>query len=458
LAPGDAGAASAAAGGAAIAAILFTLSAYVGSPLLLPAAMIAAAFAAVVITSPAWGLVLAFCAVPLEAVNIQLGPTGLSPAEAALAAVGFAWYVRFLFGREQLRGPGVGDLPLLLFLVIVGVGIVISDEPFTVARILVLWTLFAGVYFQARALAPDQVRRVLAAFAIGVGIIGTIGAIGYLRSGDTGLLQGGLVTGARAVGAFSDANYYAALLVLALLPGIALLIADPRRYAWLGAPVAGGAAGLAFSLSRGAIAAFVLGLLLLLAWRRARWLALSLAVLFALTAAGNVNPIVKSQQFQTVQERLSTLSEATTETSTANRPRIWATAIDVAENHPFFGIGVNQFKHESARHAVFEHGSPLENAHSIPMSLAAETGLLGLAAFIAFYAQLLLRGAAALRTSDPLNFVTSLGLLAALVAFALQGLTVVQIRVNVIMASFLCVGGLVTALAARASADAESAG
>jgi O-antigen ligase len=176
-------------------------------------------------------------------------------------------------------------------------------------------------------------------------------------------------------------------------------------------------------------------------------------MLFAVTALANANPILKSQQFQVVQERLSTISESRTVTSTANRPRIWATAITVAEAHPFFGIGVNQFKHEAATHDLFERGRTLENAHSIPLSLAAETGLIGLAAFLAFFGQLIARAGAALRTTDPANFAIALGLAAGLIAFGLQGLTVAQIRVNVITATFFAVAGLLSAMALRAADD-----
>jgi hypothetical protein len=60
------------------------------------------------------------------------------------------------------------------------------------------------------------------------------------------------------------------------------------------------------------------------------------------------------------------------------------------------------------------------------------------------------RSAAGLRTRDPLAFALGLGLFAALLAFLAQGLTVTQIRTNVLTGSFLVLAGLLTALADRA--------
>jgi O-antigen ligase len=269
-------------------------------------------------------------------------------------------------------------------------------------------------------------------------------------------MGGGVIANTRAVGAYSDANYYASLLVLGILPGAALVLSGGRRL-WLVAPIAGAVAGVAFSLSRGAISALAIGLLLMLAWNRARWIALGLAIVFAVLTFMNANPIVQSQQFQTVEQRLSTLQLSTLE-ATTNRPRIWATAVDVFQQNPFVGIGVNSFKDQAARHNLFERGGILENAHNIFLSLAAETGLLGLGAFLWLVGQLVGRAVRAMRAADPAARALGLGLSAALLAFVLQGLTVVQLRVNVITGTFFAVAGMLTALADRAQLRDDEAG
>jgi O-antigen ligase len=215
-------------------------------------------------------------------------------------------------------------------------------------------------------------------------------------------------------------------------------------------------AGLALSLSRGGLVAFFGAALLLLAWQRARWVAVGLATLFAVFTFANANPLVESQQFNVVQQRLSTLSGPGLE-QRSRRPAIWRVAREVAAAHPFFGVGVNQFQFEAARWGLTERGVPLENAHSVVFSLAAETGLIGLAAFLFFLGQLGVRAVRAMQTSDRLRYALALGGAAALVGFAIQGLTVVQIRVSIVAGILFVIGGMITGLADRVAAEAREA-
>jgi O-antigen ligase len=303
---------------------------------------------------------------------------------------------------------------------------------------------------------PDEMKLVIIAFALGSAVLGGVGALDYLRSGDQTLFAGGELTGARAASAFADPNYYAALLVLGMLPALGLVLADARRYAYVGAACAITFAGIALSLSRGGLIAAIGGALLLLAWQRARWVALGLAAVFAVLTLAGANPIVESKQFNVVEKRLSTLTGPGVQERNL-RPQIWGVARDVAAEHPFVGVGVNQFQFEARRRGLTENGAPLENAHSIVFSLAAETGVIGLAAFVFFLGQLGVRAYEALRTSDKLRYALALGIAAAMLGFVLQGLTVAQIRVSFIAGTFFALAGMLTALAARSRAEAEQA-
>jgi putative inorganic carbon (hco3(-)) transporter len=435
---------------AAFGGLLLALTAYEVSPLALPAALIAVAFVVVTLVRPAWGLAGAMAAVAAEPSGITVA--GLSPAEGGLALVGAFWVGRALIRPEAVAMPRLRDTPVIVLLAVVGIGLVYARDPYPIARVLLLWTLFYFVYLQVQTFAPNEMKLVVIAFALGAAVLGGLGAFDYLRSGDQTLFAGGELTGARAASAFADPNYYAALLVLALLPALGLVLADPRRYAYLGVACVITFAGIALSLSRGALLAAFGGGLLLLAWQRARWIALGFAALFTGVTLAGANPIVESKQFNVVEERLSTLTGPGVEERNL-RPEIWALARDVASEHPFFGIGVNQFQFETGRANLTEDGSPLENAHSIVFSLAAETGLIGLAAFLIFLGQLAARAARALSTSDTLRYGLGLGIAAALLGFVLQGLTVVQIRVSFIAGTFFALAGMLTALADRASAE-----
>jgi O-antigen ligase len=436
---------AAAVGGAALA-----YSAYEYSPFLMPAALVALAFVIVTFVRPAWGLAGAMAAVPAESVGITVA--GLSPSEGALALVGGAYAARAVVRPESVAKPQLRDAPIVALIAIVGIGLAIAADPYPIARVLVLWTLFYFVYLQVQSFEPNEMRLVVIAFALGAAVLGALGAIDYLRSGEQTLFAGGELTGARAASAFADPNYYAALLVLALLPALGLVLADARRYAYLAAACAMVFAGIALSLSRGGLIAAIGGGLLLLAWRRARWIAVGLASLFIVLTFAGANPIVESDQFTVVQKRLSTLSGPGLEERN-RRPEIWAVAREVAAEHPFTGVGVNQFVDEARRRGLTENGAPLENAHSVVFSLAAETGIFGLFAFLFFLGQLALRAVKALGTSDKLRYGLALGCAAAVLGFFLQGLTVVQLRVSFVAGTFFMIAGIITALADRAAAE-----
>lgn len=440
--------------GAAVASAS-TLAAYFVHPLALPAAAVAAAFAVAAFVRPTLGLIGAGLAMPLEAVNLPLASGALSPAEAAFVLVALGWLARALLRPESVAKPGARDAPIIVLLVITALGLFVAVDPAPVLRVTATWTLFYFVYLQAQTLTVAETRAVLIAFLVGAGTLGAIGAVTFLRSGDAALVGGAMATGERAVGTFVEPNYYAAALAMALLPGLAVALRDLKRHAWLLGPAVAAFAGLIFSLSRGGMLGFAVGLLLLLAWRRARHVALALAgIVVVLTFAG-ANPIVSSDYVGTVEERLSTLRHPTSE---SRRPQIWEASIDIAAAHPFIGVGVNQFKYEGQKRFLYERGNVLENAHSIPLSLAAETGVLGLAAFLLFSAQLAARGLRGARTRDPVQLSLVVGVSAALVALVIQGLTAVQLRVPLLAGMFFLLAGLLTGLSDRTSRDAEQSG
>jgi O-antigen ligase len=433
-------------GAALVGGAVFALGLYSVNPLLLPALVLGAGFLVVAFARPAYGAAGALFATSLDVFHIQLPVSAISPSEAAFAVVAASWFARIVVRPESVARPALRDIPIAVLLLAVAVGVVHAEDPAPVVRVTILWSLFYLVYLQAQAFSVSEMRHIIIAFALGAAILGAYGAVTYLQAGDAQLFAGGAFTSQRAVATFDDPNYYAALLTLALLPTLALVLYGIRRYAWLLLPAAAIFGGLVFSLSRGAMLGFAVGLLLMLTWRRARRVALVIAaVLIGLTAA-NANPIVHSDYFGTVEQRLSTLQHPTQE---SRRPQIWAAALDMAEQHPFFGIGVNQFQLQAVKLNLYERGEPLENAHDVYLSLAAETGFLGLAAFLAFVAVVGSRAAAAIAAGRG-AFALALGLSAAMLAYLVQGMTSAQIRVPVLVATFLLYAGMITGLADRA--------
>ena len=440
---------------AAVGAAVFAASAYLVSPLVLPGLVFVIALAVLAWTRPAWALAATVLLIPAELVSLPLPSGALSPAETGLAIVALAWLGRALFAPETVVLPSVRDLPILVLLGTVLIGLTVAVDTAFVIRIFILWTLFYFVYLQAQSLSRAEIRWVLIAFVVAAGILGTIGAVAFLTSNETALLDGGLHTGKRATGTFVDANYYASLLVVAVLPGVALALADFKGHGWLLLPLIGGIGGVVFSLSRGGIAGLVFGLLSLLLMRRARLLLLVLVPVVAASTLLGLTPFTRSQQVTVVEERLGTLDSSLS--SRDDRPRIWGVALEMTAQHPFTGVGARNFGEVSGQFGLFDRGSPVENAHNTPLGFAAENGVVGAAAFIILVVQLLFRSFKSLSARDRLARALAVGLLGGLLGFLLQSLTQAQLRVNVITGVFFLLAGFITALSDSASKqDLES--
>lgn len=439
----------------ALGAVAFTVSAYAVSPFALPLSLLVAGFVLVTALRPAWAVAGALLAVPLEIVGVGLLTGQVSPTQGALAVVAAVWVVRFLARPETVARPGLHDLPIFMLLVAIAVGLTVATDVATTARILASFVILFLVYLQIRSFTSRELRMVLAAFVVGAGILGFIGGVTFLQSREVAPPGSAYNPAVRALGTFEHPNNFASILTVALLPGIALVIGDLKRYFWLFIPIAGAVTGLVFSLSRGGITAFVCGLLLLVVWTRARWVALGVtAVLAALTLAG-VNPIPGSDDLQVVEERLSTLD---TGLEADDRELIWATAIDIASEHPLIGLGMGQFEYEASRRGLVDGGGgPYVNAHNVFLSFASETGLIGLVAFLAFIGQVAARGVGAVRTArERPDRVLAIGLLAALLAFVIQGLTVAQVSSPILATALFVLAGAIVGLWTQAGGAAPT--
>lgn len=437
-----------------LGAIAFSASAYAVSPLALPLMLAVAGFVVLAALRPAWAVAGALLAIPLELVNIELLTGQVSPTQGALAVVAAVWVVRFLARPATVAKPGLRDLPVVVLLGAIALGLTVATDVASTARMLASFAILFLVYLQVQGFTARELRTVFAAFVVGAGILGLIGGLTYFQSQAAVSTAGANGPELRAIGTFEAANPFAAILAMALIPGIALAIGDFRRYFWLLPFIVGAVTGLVFSLSRGGITAFVCGLLLLVVWNRARWVALGVAVVLAGLTVTGANP-VGSDQLEIVESRLSTLDSAL---EADDRPLIWSAAIDIASEHPLTGVGMAQFQYESARRGLFGgSGGPYLNAHNVFLSFAAETGVIGLAAFLAFFGQVIARGVRALTTArERIDRALALGLLSALLAFLIQGLLEAQVSTPVVAATFFVLAGAVTALAERTRAALPS--
>lgn len=418
------------------------------SPLLAPVLLALAALVLVTYRRPSVGVGAALLMVPLEVASLPLPSGAVSPSEGTLVLVALCWIARLIAAPSTIVKPGLRDLSVFALLVAYAAGMALATDTAPVLRITILWSLFYLAYLQAQAFTLLEIRNVLIAFVVGAGILGGIGAVSYLQSGQTALFEGGLLTSTRAVGTFADPNYYASMLALGIVPALPIVLLEPKRLWWVAVPSLVATAGLVFSLSRGGFLALASGVLVLLVWRRARRIGAGIVVGLLVLALVNPSPVLNSSQFTTVQQRLSTIAGSGVR-QTNLRPLIWATAVDITIEHPLFGVGLREFRAEATRRILFEGDLGIENVHNVPLNIAAENGLVGLVGFMTFVVQLLTRGRNGLRSQDVLAYALALGILASIVGFLVQGLTQMQLRVNIIAATFFVLAGMLTGLSDR---------
>jgi O-antigen ligase len=231
-----------------------------------------------------------------------------------------------------------------------------------------------------------------------IGGLGQVNA-GYLRNPDST---------ARAAGPIGDPNYFAQILLPAVAIGFVAFRREPRR-ARLAAAALGWlvVVGVLLTGSRGAFFALVFLLIGMIALRyaRLRWLAALVLIVPLLTM------IVPSYK-ERVESVTSAITGATqekgsdTQADAATQGRVGEvrTASYVFLDHPVLGVGPGVFplyyQEYAERHGIEAHSrsfveeregeEPPRQAHSMPVAIAADMGIVGLVLFTWLFAVVLL--------------------------------------------------------------------
>lgn len=205
----------------------------------------------------------------------------------------------------------------------------------------------------------------------------------------------------RVYGTFDQPNPYAGYLNMSLVVTLSLLLLGRD---WLTRALAGIAAGLiggAFYLtqSRGGqvalLAALVFILLAGLPSIRA-WMRIGLIVLLVI-AGGVVSGAIPLYLFDQVNHFLGlsgiSLTDPTSQDfSTAERLAHWIAGIHMYQAHPLLGVGIGNYPDAYPNYYVTIFVNSLGQAHNYYINIAAETGTIGLAAYLFFVASMLIAG------------------------------------------------------------------
>jgi putative inorganic carbon (HCO3(-)) transporter len=174
---------------------------------------------------------------------------------------------------------------------------------------------------------------------------------------------------------FWDPSIYGRFLVLAILASLVLVLyGGAGRTALLAAAaIAATWIGLVFSFSQSSFAALIVGVLAAaaLAWRWRAAAALGLASL-ALLSVGFSAPPVRDAILDDVEAGLNK--------ATSGRAGLVTNGAEIALDHPLAGVGIGGFRRAYADKTGLRGEEPKRAAsHNTPVTVAAETGVLGLA-------------------------------------------------------------------------------
>jgi O-antigen ligase len=201
---------------------------------------------------------------------------------------------------------------------------------------------------------------------------------------------------------------------------------------FVGICLAGTTAALGMSWSRGAWLGFGGGAaVFVLFWPRHRWQGVALLLLAALLLWGgltfNLLPAALAERITNFREDVTFGDARGVDINDANYAVIerlahWQAALAMAREHFWLGVGFGNYEPAYREYALINWPFPLGHAHNYYLNLLAETGVLGLIAYVGVWAAVFWQAIQLLYRLDNLRRGIALGLLAAFAALAVHHL------------------------------------
>jgi O-antigen ligase len=368
------------------------------------AALAAAGGVAIAFRLAPWLLPLAALAcIPIR-IGVHLDGAGsklLVPLYVVIVAAAMYLGWELVRGDVRVRELGLAAWPLAAYLAWTGISLAWSKDVHAGAIELLAFYVPFTILAIAVARLPWS-RLGLRLLYVEVVVMGLVFAIvGFYQYQTRDIFQNPKVINSNAYAPFFrvnsvfwDPSVYGRFVVVAIIPSVALLVRERVRAL---TPVVVAAIvvlwlGLLISFSQSSFAALLVGVVgaAVVAWR---WRALVAVAAAAAVLAGIV--VSAPQLRHSIQHHTSSgLNSAT-----SGRFSLVANGIRIAQAHPVAGVGVGGFKRAYAdRVHRFKSNEPKTAAsHNTPVTVAAESGLVGLALLVALVGALL---AQAFRRAD----------------------------------------------------------
>jgi O-antigen ligase len=403
-------------------------------PLYSAAAILGVMALVLVMVRPEVGLYLLALSVPFQSLR-DADPTEvkITATEVVVALAVCAFLARQLAVERGSWRSGPLLVPMGVLMAAMLLSVFKAENGLQSAKEIAKWLEFVAVYWMAinSFREPRKLALFLCALVLGGLVETVIGAAQVvLRLGPPEFLIGGLIL--RAYGTFGQPNPFAGYLnlVLPILVGMALFAGS--RWLKFGSWLAAGgiAVVMVTTLSRGAWLGFSVALLVMgiVASRRlAVWIWLGLlAVAIAILAAvfgvipfGATGRVLAAFGLSGV-----SLDSVTAENfSAVQRLAFWQAGLNMFTNNPVLGVGIGNYIEGYPKFAAQGWETVLGHAHDYYLNMAAETGVIGLAAYLALLGSAFKQVAWSVRAAPPgVWYGVALGLLGSLTALSIHNL------------------------------------
>jgi uncharacterized membrane protein len=287
-------------------------------------------------------------------------------------------------GDTRSRELRVATWPLALYVGWVGLSLAWSQDVHEGAIELLAFYLPLGILALSVARLPWSTMRLRILYGELALMALVFACVGFYQYETRDIFQNPKVITSNAYAAFFrvnsvfwDPSIYGRFLVVALIPSLVLIVRGRSQRAALGAfgLVVVTWAGLLISFSQSSFAALLVGVtgVAAVAWR---WRA-AVAVLAAAAVLAGMATSEPRVRHALVSHTTSGLNRAT-----SGRASLVANGVHIALAHPAAGVGVGGFRSAYAKRTHLRSlNSKVAASHDTPVTVAAETGIVGLALF-----------------------------------------------------------------------------
>jgi hypothetical protein len=394
---------------------------------------------------PQVGVLLIIPAVPFSSVRqVTLGVMNVGALEVLIALVLCAWLMRRIARRDlSFRLPAL-TLPMLLFLGAILLSLLGALSLLHGAKEVVKWLEVFGLYIMVANEMDERWTKALVAVMLGTGaVVALYGIYQFLfRIGPEAFTLFDRFM--RAYGPFDQPNPYAGYLGLTLPLAVGLLITGlipigervPGRWlVWAAGCGALMLLALTMSWSRGgwlgfgaAMAAIVIAVVVR-SGRAAVLVTVFAVLLVYLLLAGGLARVPPSivQRFSDFVPYLGVTEVRGVEITDANfavleRVAHWQAAYEMWRENPWLGVGIGNYEPAYAAHALPLWPLALGHAHNYYLNIAAEAGVLGLAAYLLLWGAALVAAWKATRRAIGWYWGVALGVLGVVVHLSVHHL------------------------------------